>query len=139
MIITVGPVSSHAARLWTSHLLANLVAVRGASDKLPFRLPLEVADAFEALLQEWHEVARTLPTFVWSEDLDPDWVRLLVRYWANLDSLTDEHLSQVGISWSPPDARPFFVALADGVAQAFRGIGQDDPFSELLARRADGG
>ena len=135
--ISVGPVASIAARNWATHLLANLDAVERTTAALPFRLPTDVANDFRLLLTEWLSVADQSETFVWSIDIDPEPARVLVQYWANLDSLRDEHLDAMGIDWSPPDARPFFVALARAVDAAFRSIGEDNPFARLLAARAE--
>jgi hypothetical protein len=137
MIVTVGPVDSAAARAWTSHTLRNLRHVRRVASVLPFQLPLDVADEFERLLQEWARLAEESDTFRWSADLDREWARRLVQYWANLDSLTDEEAARIGFEWSPPEARPFFAALAGGVAWAFVEDDVAEPFSEFLSTRAD--
>jgi hypothetical protein len=137
VLTSVGPVASVAARNWASHLLANLDAVERTTAALPFRLPNDVADNFRLLLTEWLSVAGESETFMWSIDIDPEPARVLVQYWANLDSLRDEHLDAIGIDWSPPNARPFFIALARAVDEAFRGIGEDNPFARLLAERAE--
>jgi hypothetical protein len=54
----------------------------------------------------------------------------LVRYWANLDVLTDELVDRLGLAWAPLETRPFFDALVAGVGAALRG----DPYVRLLAR-----
>ena len=119
-------------------MLANLETLRPLRHLLPFRLPDEIADRFVDLLREWRDHAeRCGPTFVWSGDLDEDDVRTLVRYWANLDSLSDDTLDDLGLSWSPPDARPFFDALAHATAAALAAEeGGADQFAELLVAHA---
>ena len=135
--VTIGPVSAGAARAWTDHLLHNLAVIRQDADKLPFRFPPEIAEEFDALLSEWSTQARRGGTFRWAAELAVDYVRNLIRYWANLDSLTQDVLDRFGVTWSPPQARPFFAALAGGVAEAFDAAGEPDPFADLLAGRAD--
>lgn len=130
--VDIGPVDAGAAQTWTSHLLANLAVVRARAGTLPFRLPDEVADEFERLLLEWHALAVRTTTFHWTSDLPPDHVRALVRYWANLDSLSDDVVRALGVDWAPPSARPFFEALAAGVADALAAAGPEDRFAELL-------
>jgi hypothetical protein len=137
MIVTVGPVDSAAALLWTTHTQRNLRHVRSVAKILPFQLPLDVADEFERLLQEWKALAEQSDTFRWTADLEREWARRLVQYWANLDSLTDEEAARIGFEWSPPEARPFFAALAGGVAWAFVEDDTAEPFSEFLSTRAD--
>jgi hypothetical protein len=75
--------------------------------------------------------------FRWEADRDVGEVRVLVQYWANLDSLTADHLHQLGIEWSPAEARPFFSALVEGVLDAFAREGVDDPFAQLLEEHAE--
>ena len=137
MLVTVGPVSGDAARRWTTHILKNLAVVRAHAGELPFRFPDDVADAFQALLVEWRDHAADVDEFLWEAEVEGTVARVLVQYWANLDSLTDEHLERMGIDWSPPDARPFFIALAEGVAEAFDRAGEGDVFAQLLALRAE--
>lgn len=133
MLLVVGPVDADAARAWTGHMLRNLEVVAEARDRLPFRLPEEVSDDFVGLLQGWLDLAQGRDVFEWEARFDPERLRSLVRYWANLDALTDDQVAALGVSWSPPHARPFFDALARAVAEAFERAGDPDPFAELLA------
>lgn len=135
MLIVVGPVDAASARAWTGHLLAALEVVRAERHLLPFRLPDEVAHDFERFLRTWADIARDADVFFWEADLDPDQVRSLVRYWANLDSLGDDWVDGVGLAWSPMAARPFFDALTSGVADALSREGEPDPFADLLVDR----
>jgi hypothetical protein len=136
VIITIGPVRSAAALEWTSATMRNLARVRAAAadGTLPIRLPVDVADAFDGLLREWHSHAGRSETFHWSEEFDREWARHLVQYWANLDALSQEHAATLGLEWSPPEARPFFAALAAGVADALA-TDDDEPFSRFLTTR----
>ena len=137
MRIEIGPVSAAAAWAWTSHLLHNLRVVQERREELPFAFPAEVASAFEALLSEWNELAAASGEgdFVWSSEMEPDRARWLLRYWANLEMLSPEMMDQLGIEWSPPEARPFFAVLVAAVAAAFEAEGLADPFADLLAER----
>jgi hypothetical protein len=138
VLVQIGPVDARAAKAWTEHMLANLAAIRGQLDKLPFKLPAEVVDELAHLLRQWNDHARDAlrqqphTEFRWRREFDPADVHRLVQYWANLDSLTEEHVERLGIDWSPPEARPFFDALATGVAQALAGGDPFAPYADLL-------
>ena len=136
MLIAIGPVDADAARRWTRHLLGNLTIVRTRLELLPFGLPGEVIEDFAGLLSTWSHHAEG-EVFFWRDDLDVDRVRNLVRYWANLDSLSDERVAALGLTWAPAAARPFFDALTRAVAEAFAATGDPDPFAELLVVHAD--
>ena len=137
--VEIGPVDAKAARGWTAQMASNLRAIRPQRARLPFRLPDEVADAIEGFLDAWHAHALGCgPVFHVVEVIEEDELRQLVRYWANLDSLTDEQVAALGVDWSSAEARPFFDALAVGVAQALSGVDAAgggpgrDAFAELL-------
>ena len=129
-----------SARRWLAHVIDGLAVVRTKSELLPFRLPDEVADEIAALLDLWRDVAEVAPsgTFHWTGTLEEEQVRTLVRYWANLDSMSDELVRDLGVDWSPAAGRPFYAALttaiADALAQAEQGR---DPFADLLVERKD--
>ena len=135
MRIEIGPVDVGAARCWLAHVLRNLAVVRRNRQLLPFRLPDEVADDLDLLLSSLLEHAEGTDgdEFRWGGLLAADRVRLLVHYWANLDSLSDDQVRALGVDWSPPAGRPFFVALTEAIAVA---LAADDrganPFAELL-------
>jgi hypothetical protein len=133
VLLVVGPVDADAARAWTGHMLHNLEVVAEARERLPFRLPEEVSDDFVGLLRGWLDLAQGCDVFEWEARFDPERLRSLVRYWANLDALTDDQVAALGVTWSPPHARPFFEARARAVAEAFDRAGGPDPFAELLA------
>ena len=137
MRIEIGPVAAGAARAWTEHLLGNLEVVHARRGELPFQFPIEAANAFSALLTQWHAAAVDAGAgdFRWSADMDTDEVRWLLRYWANLDSLPPDLVARLGIEWSPPEARPFFDALVTAVVSAFSAEGLVDPFADLLAQQ----
>ena len=141
MQLELGPVEVAAARCWLSHVLDGLAAVRANRDLLPFRLPDEVADEMVQLLTTWRDLADEDPgagTFHWIGTLDEEQVRVLVRYWANIDSMSDELVRELGVDWSPAAGRPFFVALTTAVATALADADAGpDPFAELLVERND--
>jgi hypothetical protein len=139
MRLEIGPVDVEAARCWLAHVIPSLAIVRDRQDRLPFRLPAEIADDIHKLLVTWRDHADVATdTFHWGEELDEEQVRLLVRYWANLDSMTDEQVRELGVDWSPSGGRPFFVALTTAVATALAGAADGaDPFAELLVDRND--
>jgi hypothetical protein len=133
MRVEVGPVDAAAARQWIDHVAVNLAVVRSKPERLPFRLPTEVADAIEALLATWARVAERGGVFHWVDVLDDDEVRALVRYWTNLDALTDDQVRALGLDWAPAGARPFFNAVAGAVAAALAHAERgQDPFAARL-------
>jgi len=134
VLLTVGPVAGAAARSWTEHLLQNLAVVRERQHLLPFRLPKEVADDFEELLAAWRAAAMGKETFVWSTEMDEQQIVRLVRYWANLDALTDAQVRRLGLDWSPAEARPFYAAVAAAVAVALEQRGEPDAFAGFLVK-----
>jgi len=135
VLITIGPADADIVRRWTDHLLASLEVLRARRALLPFRLPDEAIDGFAALLTEWRQHAEGATEFLWSADLDPEHVRMLVQYWANLDSMDEELLARLGLTWSPEGTRPFFEAVALGIALAFEHEGDESPFARHLAER----
>lgn len=139
MLITIGPAEADIVRRWTDHLLASLEVLRARRDLLPFRLPDEAIDGFVVLLSEWRAHAEGIEVFTWSADLDPEHVRMLVQYWANLDSIDEELLDRLGLTWSPEGTRPFFEAVALGIAGAFEGDGDESPFARHLVERGRAG
>ena len=128
-----------AARSWLAHVIDGLAVVRTKQELLPFRLPPEVADDIDKLLHAWHELAEvSTGEFHWQGLLDEEEVRMLVRYWANLDSMSDDLVRELGVDWSPAEGRPFFAALTTAVATALASAEQGpDPFAELLVGRND--
>jgi hypothetical protein len=132
VLIELGPVDAGAAEVWTSHMLGNLEILRGRVELLPFKLPKEIIEDFHDLLAEWCELAKQTDVLEWSADFDEEWLKLIVRYWANLDSLSDEQVARLGMSWAPAEGRPFFEALARAVATTLG----DDTFASLLVENA---
>lgn len=139
MRLEIGPVGAEAARCWLAHVIGGFEVVRAKQELLPFRLPEEVADDIAKLLATWHDVAEVADgEFHWEGVLEEAEVRTLVQYWANLDSMSDDLVRQLGVDWTPAPGRPFFVALTTAVATALADLeGGPDPFAELLVGRND--
>jgi hypothetical protein len=135
VLVSIGPVDAELARRWTDHLLASLDVLAARRGLLPFRLPDEAIAGFTALLSRWRAHAEGVSTFLWQEDLDAEEVRMLVQYWANLDSIDEALLHRLGLTWSPEGTRPFFEAVALGVAEALEGDEKGSPFARHLAER----
>lgn len=99
-------------------------------------MPDEVLHDIAGFLAEWRAVATGPGPFRWEVAIDRCWLSLLVRYWANLDVMTDDLVARLGLAWAPLSTRPFFDALVAGVDRTLRtpGSGAADPFARLLAR-----
>lgn len=131
----IGPVDASAAVLWTEHELRNLQSLRANVTLLPFAVPPDVLDEIEGYVRQWRFVARSQPTFSWSALISRARLALLVRYWANLDLLSDDEVARLGLRWAPLSTRPFFDAVVAAVDTALRSDGAaPDPFARLLAR-----
>lgn len=135
MLVSIGPVDAELARRWTVHLLASLEVLAARRELLPFRLPDEAIDGFTRLLMRWRDHADGHQEFTWADELDPEEVRMLVQYWANLDSMDEGLLRRLGLTWSPEGTRPFFEAVALGMALALEGDEKASPFARHLAER----
>lgn len=133
--VHVGPVDVEPARVWIEHELRNLRVLRANVEKLPFVVPDDVIDLIGAYFDEWRFVAASEKPFEWSAAMERHQLELVVRYWANLDLMTDELVDRLGVEWAPPATRPFFDALVAGVDTALRhDDGSPDPFARVLAR-----
>lgn len=98
-------------------------------------MPDDVIGSIAAYPDEWRFAAAGDGPFDWSAVLGRRRLELLVRYWANVDLLTDELVDRLGLGWAPPSTRPFFDALVAGVdAVLRRDDGSRDPFARALAR-----
>jgi hypothetical protein len=135
--VRVGPVDVECARVWVDHELRNLAILRVNGDKLPFLVPDEVIDLIGAYFDEWRFVASGSGDgpFEWTASMDRRQLELVVRYWANLDLMTDDLVGRLGLTWAPLSTRPFFDALVAAVDAALRhDDGSHDPFAHVLAR-----
>lgn len=116
--IRVGPVASDAARLWVENAERILEAVVAHSEVLVEPLPDDVVELFRGFLGEWAAVAAEGGEFRWAARARADDARRVVEHWARVDALDDRALDELGVTWSPPEARPFFLALTTGVLEA---------------------
>jgi hypothetical protein len=133
--VRVGPVDVEPARVWIDHELRNLAVLRANLEKLPFLVPDEVIDLIAAYLDEWRFVASGPRPFAWAGPVERRQLELIVRYWANLDLMTDDLVDRLGLAWAPVSTRPFFDALVAGVGDALRhDDGSPDPFAHVLTR-----
>lgn len=130
--IRVGPVSADAARTWVDNTAQILDAVVANPAALSEPLPDDVANLFRTYLDEWRAVAAESDEFRWVARAKPDDVRRVVEEWARIDALGDDVLEALGVSWSPPEGRPFFIALTTGVLEALRRHDQTQRLAERL-------
>jgi hypothetical protein len=133
--VRVGPVDVGPARAWIAHEQRNLAILRANVEKLPFHVPAEVIDLIGAYFDEWEPIASGAGPFEWTATMDRHQLELVVRYWANLDLMTDELVERVGVEWAPLSTRSFFDAVVAAVDVALRhDDGSPDPFARILAR-----
>lgn len=116
--VRVGPVPAAAARIWIDNTQRILDAVIANPDVLPAAVPADIESLFRSLLAEWSDVAREHTEFYWAAQARAVDVERIVEQWATIDSLPDESLARLGVTWSPPEGTPFFVALTDGILDA---------------------
>lgn len=130
--MTVGPVSSAAARVWVANTRHILACLRARPAVLDPPVPEDVLEAFERFLDGWAQSAST-EEFLWVGRAPAEEVSRLVGHWAAVDSMTDEQLDELGCSWSPPEGEPFFAALTEG---ALKALAAHERTRELCARLA---
>lgn len=116
--VRVGPVSSGAARAWVAN--SKKIAAAVADHPEVIEVSDEILDTLRSLLDDWEAIARGSGEFVWKARIDRDQLTTLVEEWANIDDMSDDQLQQLGVAWSPPEAKPFFQALTDGVLGALQ-------------------
>ena len=116
--VKIGPVAAATTIAWTENTRKIVAAVRTNREKMPFAVPLDVLEQFEGLLDDWTRTAERMDPFLWEGDEETPRVRLLVQYWVNLDALSDDDLTRMGVAKSGPEAAPFFDALVEGVVAA---------------------
>lgn len=116
--VRVGPVSSVAARAWIAN--SKKIAAAVADHPEVIEVSGEILDTLRSLLDEWEAIARGSGEFVWKARIDRDELTTLVEEWAAIDDMSDDQLQQLGVAWSPPEAKPFFRALTDGVLGALQ-------------------
>lgn len=120
--LRLGPIDSGIAALWVENTAALLNALRASPHELPDDVDPTVLDVFSGFLDEWRGVADAGGDFLWAAAASAETVERLVGAWAKLDQLSDETMSRLGCQWSPPEARPFFDALATAVVEALQSV-----------------
>ena len=133
--VRVGPTSSAAARTWVENTSCIVDALRENPDVLDRPVPPEVLDLFDRFLTGWRDVAAGTERFQWVGRAAPDDVRLIVEHWATIDSMSDEQLAALGCRWSPPEGKPFFTALTEGVLDALGHHEATRHLADQLARK----
>lgn len=127
----IGPVPATAARVWIANTRKIVDAVRTQPEKIPFRVPDDVGDAFAEYLDRWWQEAQD-EEFHWSGEEDPERLRMLLTYWVNIDRLTDAQMADLGVTWSPPAGEPFFQAVTAAVIAALVSNDELADFGETL-------
>ena len=135
--LTVGPVSSAAARVWIANTRHLLACLRDRPDVLDPPVPEDVLDAFEGFLDDWARSADT-EEFLWVGRAPAEEVSRLVGHWAAVDSMTNEQLEHLGCSWSPPEGAAFFAALTEGTLKALAAHERTQELSARLSRQWNG-
>lgn len=133
--VRIGPVPSAAAVAWVENSAAILEAFVAHPEMLDE--PLVEADArrFQQLLDLWRQIASGRDIFTWVGTAAREEVERLVRVWAALDSVSDEQIAALGCSWSPPDARPFYLALTSGVVAALERHQETQDLARALSQK----
>lgn len=117
--LRLGPVDSHAARVWIDNTTAILAAVRAHPEVLGGEpVPADVLDVFERFLATWRFLAGATDDFYWTARGEAAEVERVVDSWVRIDRMTDEQLARLGVHWSPPEGQPFFQALTACVIDA---------------------
>jgi CheY-like chemotaxis protein len=131
--IRVGPVTSASARAWVANTCEIVAAIRANPGVLDEPVPEDVLELFERFLEEWGAVAEETEVFRWAARADVAAVQRMVEHWAAVDRMSDEQLSALGVHWSPPEARPFFLALTAGVLDAIAAREEMRQLADTLA------
>ncbi len=120
MEISIGPVSSDAARVWVANSRRILEAAVAHPEISGSQMPADVVTILEGFLSEWARIAETTEEFRWVARSSPADVRRVIEHWAVIDGMSDEQLAALGVHWSPPEGAPFFEAVASGVVTALQ-------------------
>jgi CheY-like chemotaxis protein len=137
--VRVGPVSSASARVWIDNTRGILQALADHPEVLDEPVPDEVCRTFETFLDRWDGVTRESDEFVWSARAPAAEVQRRIEWWAVIDRMNDDQLAVLGVGWSPPEARPFFRALTEGVLDALDQHATTRPLAEVLRPQWESG
>ena len=111
MRLDIGPFFSAGGHEWITQARFVTGLVRKGAP-LPFAVPPEVLDEFEAFYDEWEQALESDP-FVWSREVDLVLLRPLMTYWFNLAQMLADHPE-----YQPKgsmEARAFYRNLVAGV------------------------
>ena len=126
--IAIGPVPGHSARSWLATASATVAAVRARPE---LEVPDDVLAAFDHYLGEWDRAAHG-ETFHWHGTVNPAVARRLASHWLRLVTIArDRPVEETGIAPAPPEAQPFFEALAVAMATA-SAVEDDESFTSLF-------
>jgi CheY-like chemotaxis protein len=135
----IGPVSAASARAWLA-TATETVEHLGRTPSLG--VPADIVEAFAGYLSRWTEAATSVEVFHWRGEVDTADLRHLAAHWVRLVNLAREDPEGSGLRTAPPEAEPFFDALAVTLATALEQ--DDDPeefadkFEELVPDFQDG-
>lgn len=128
----LGPVPAAMAAAWVANARLLVEAVRVHRGQISIDVHESMLDVLELVLDIWDGCAARSDPFVWSTETDANQVLYLAREWLEIGSLTADELDQIGCVWAPEWTRPFADALATGVVEALRAVGEGG--EPLLAR-----
>ena len=133
--VHIGPVASHAARLWIDSSRRILAALRLHSDVLSEPIPGDVLELFDHFLHTWEEISEGPEDFFWTARAKFSAVSQLIECWARIDGMSEEQAATLGIEWSPSEARPFYHALTEGVLDALEAHAASQELAKALRRQ----
>jgi hypothetical protein len=126
----LGPVSSHAARLWLRSGLDIVAALRVRPTAVPFHAERSLLDLIDMYFTLWSDAADAGDPFVWHMAVDSAIVETIALQWRWIAAMDDDHVAALGCTWPPAEALPFHEALLAAVIGA---LGQDVITAELAA------
>lgn len=81
-------------------------------------IPMEVIEAFEALLGDWEDRANRDLTFIWDAELEPEQVEYLAHAFFDLATGLAEAAEKRGFPVSPPEGDEFYYCLVNALLDA---------------------
>jgi CheY-like chemotaxis protein len=130
--VKLGPLPSACAHVWIDHARTVISMVRAAD--VPVDTPPEVADAFDAYLDEWQVVADASEEFRWEGEIDPGELRHLATYWFHLANLLFTRAEELGLPNLPPEGDPFYYGLVEVITDALARVEDEAHIGEKLQR-----
>lgn len=108
--VSIGPLPGASARAWLTAARETIALLHDDGDIV---VPADVLDAFERYVGAWALLADE-PVFTWSDDVDVAEVRRIGLHWAHLATIA--RAGHGGLSTAPPEAAPFYAAIAETIA-----------------------